>query len=550
MTSDGRDRTPSERVDACVVGSGPAGALVARELAAAGHEVVVLEAGPWFDREDRLKRMERAIRPAFDGGDVWGMGGERDAYSSTGDRHYPLNRARVKGVGGSTLHWQGMVMRLHEDDFRRATVDGVGVDWPLSYDDLRPFYADAEAALGVAGASDNPFAPPREEPFPMPAFEPSYSDALFAEACERLGVATHTVPNARNSEPHDGRSACAGYGTCKPVCPSGAKYSADHTADAAVEAGARLIDRAPVQRLVPSRDGSTVEAAVYATPDGREHRQAARQFVVAAGGVETPRLLLLSADADRGHPDGLANGSGWVGRGFMDHLFVGAGGRLDEPTRQNHIGFLTSESHAFYDDPGRATEGADGGIPGSDADLGPFKLEFFNYAGPSPAIEAMNADDWGDGLLEDLRGSYGNNIAMGGLVEQIPDAENRVALDETTTDNLGNPVPDVRWSVGERTAEAIRAANGVQHDVLKAMDAEIGWTVGPPDTGPAYHHMCTTRMGHHDDETVVDARTKAHDLDNLYIASSSVFVTAGAMNPTLTIAALALRTADHIDEEL
>jgi choline dehydrogenase-like flavoprotein len=550
VTSDGRDRTPSERVDACVVGSGPAGALVARELAAAGHEVVVLEAGPWFDREDRLKRMERAIRPAFDGGDVWGMGGERDAYSSTGDRHYPLNRARVKGVGGSTLHWQGMVMRLHEDDFRRATVDGVGVDWPLSYDDLRPFYADAEAALGVAGASDNPFAPPREEPFPMPAFEPSYSDALFAEACERLGVATHTVPNARNSEPHDGRSACAGYGTCKPVCPSGAKYSADHTADAAVEAGARLIDRAPVQRLVPSRDGSTVEAAVYATPDGREHRQAARQFVVAAGGVETPRLLLLSADADRGHPDGLANGSGWVGRGFMDHLFVGAGGRLDEPTRQNHIGFLTSESHAFYDDPGRATEGADGGIPGSDADLGPFKLEFLNYAGPSPVELAMDAEEFGDDLLDGLQGAYGTHIAMGGLVGQLPRKENRVTLDPSRTDDHGNPVPDVQWSLDARTERTMERALDIQVRIMRELGATVESTVTPDGTGPAYHQMGATRMHADPAAGVVDARLRTHELSNLSLVGSSTFPTGGAMNPTLTIAALALKCASHLRADL
>jgi len=549
-TSDGRDRTPSERVDACVVGSGPAGALVARELAAAGHEVVVLEAGPWFDRDERLERMERAIRPSFDDGDVWGMGGERDAYSSTGDRHYPLNRGRVKGVGGSTLHWQGMVMRFHEDDFRRRTVDGVGVDWPLSYEDLRPFYADAEAALGVAGASDNPFAPPREEPFPLPAFEPSYSDALFAEACERLGVATHTVPNARNSEPHDGRSACAGYGTCKPVCPSGAKYSADHTADAAVEAGARLIDRAPVQRLVPSRDGSAVEAAVYATPDGREHRQEARQFVVAAGGVETPRLLLLSADADRGHPDGLGNGSGRVGRGFMDHLFVGAGGRLDEPTRQNHVGFLTSESHAFYDDPGRATEGTAGGIPGSDADLGPFKLEFLNYAGPSPVELAMDAETFGDDLLDGLRDAYGTHVAMGGLVGQLPREENRVTLDRSRTDDHGNPVPDVRWSLDARTERTMERALDIQTRILRELGATVESTVTPDGTGPAYHQMGATRMHADPAAGVVDARLRTHELPNLSLVGSSAFPTSGAMNPTLTIAALALKCASHLRADL
>jgi Choline dehydrogenase and related flavoproteins len=179
-----RDRTPSPRADVCVIGAGPAGALIAERLADRGHEVVVLEAGREFDFDSRLDRMERSIRPAHDGLSVWEMGGERDAYSSTGEWFYPLNTARVKGVGGSTLHWQGMVMRLHESDFETDSRFGVGDDWPIEYADLKPYYAEGEKALGVAGASDNPFAPPRDEPHPMPAFEPSYSDSLFAEACE------------------------------------------------------------------------------------------------------------------------------------------------------------------------------------------------------------------------------------------------------------------------------------------------------------------------------------------------------------------------------
>ena len=542
------DRKPSERADVCVIGAGPAGALIASQLASDGQRVVVLEAGPRFDRSNREQQMEEAIRPG-DHGSVWEMGGDRDAFSASGERYYPLNISRVKGVGGSTLHWQGMVMRLHPSDFD-GSHDTDDPAWPISYDDLRPYYADAERALGVAGDADNPFAPPRDGAYPLPGFPPSYSDSLFAEACEQLGITMHSVPNARNSEPYDGRGPCVGYGTCQPVCPSGAKYDASvHIEDAEAE-GARVIDRAPVQRLVTDADGR-IEAAVYATPDGTEHRQMAREFVIAAGGVETPRLLLLSASED--HPDGLANSSGLVGHYFMDHLFAGAGGTLDRETRQNHVGFLTSECHQFYDDPGQAVErvaDSETVVAATDEALSPLKLEFLNYAGPSPVELALSGEEWGDTLLSSLRESYGNSIAMGGLVGQPPRKENRVTLDTSTTDDHGNPVPDIRWSWGDRLERSLSRANEIQHAVLSELGVDISWTVGPADTGPAYHHMGTTRMGTDPDKSVVDPQLRTHDVANLSIASSSVFVTAGSMNPTLTIAALALKCADHVSERL
>ncbi|MFA9516380.1 GMC family oxidoreductase [Halopenitus sp. H-Gu1] len=528
------DRTPVENADVCVVGAGPAGGIVGERLAASGHEVVILDAGPRFDSGDRLDRQERAIRPAYDRPDVWDGDPERDAHSVSGERFYPLNHARVKGVGGSTLHWQGMVMRLHEDDFAAASERGVGVDWPIDYADLRPFYAEAEREIGVAGASDNPYAPPREEPHPMPAFPPSYSDSLFAEACEELEIDMHSVPNARNSEPYDGRSGCVGYGTCQPVCPSGAKYDATVHVERAEEHGATIIDRATVQRLEHGPNGETVETAEYVTPDGTVHRQGADAFVVACGGVETPRLLLLSES--NAYPDGLANTSGLVGRFFMDHLFAGTGGVLSEPTRQNHVGFLTSECHGFYDE--------------ADAETAPFKLEFFNYGGPSPVEMALSGDRWGDDLLAHLREEYGNHVGMGALVEQLPDKDSYVGLDRDRTDAFGNPVPDVHWSVDDRALETIERVNAIQESILEELGAEITWQVDREDAGPAYHHMGTTRMGENPDESVVNPRLRTHDLRNCWIVGSSVFPTAGAMNPTLTIAALALRAAEHIADAL
>jgi choline dehydrogenase-like flavoprotein len=349
-----------------------------------------------------------------------------------------------------------------------------------------------------------------------------------------VGLTMHSVPNARLSERRNDRSACVGYGTCDPVCPSGAKYDATIHVERAENRGVRVVDRAPVQRLEHDDSGDRVTAAVYATPDGTEHRQEAREFVLAAGGVEIPRLLLLSKSEQ--YPDGLANSSGLVGRYFMDHLFAGVGGTLDEPTRQNHVGFNTSESHQFYDQP--------------DDSRGAIKLEFLNYAGPSPVEMALSGEDWGDEMLDRIRDNYGTHVAMGALVEQRPREENQIRLDPNTTDDHGNPVPDVVWSLDDYTRRTIERANEIQREVLDELGADVEWTVGPENTGPAFHHMGTTRMGEDPEESVVDAQLRTHDLDNLTIASSSVFPTGGAMNPTLTIAALALKATEHVDERL
>jgi len=540
------DRTPGERVDVCVVGSGPAGALLASELARAGRDVVVLEAGPRFsgDRRDRERRLERHLRPG-DPRSPWDdSDGDGDARAHTGP--YPLSATRVKGVGGTSLHWQGIAPRLRESDFRVASTYGYGRDWPVAYEDLRPYYARAERALGVAGADDSPFGPPREEPYPLPAFPPSYSDSLLAPACRELGIATHSIPNARTSEPYRDRPACEGYGTCRPVCPSGAKYTAERHVEAAEDAGARVIDRAPVHRLV--HDDNRVTAAEYATPDGATHRQEARAVVVAAGGVETPRLLLLSRSPT--HPDGLANSSGLVGRRFTDHVGFLVLGRLGEPTRQNHVGFPTSGTHQFYDDPAEraaaATADLDVDVPGR-AERGAVQVEFSNYAGPSPVGLALESDSWGDDLLGEIREEYGDWLAVRGLVEVTPREGNRVVLDPDRTDDRGDPVPRVSFEPGERARRGVETATRIGRAVLEAAGAEVVFALSPDETGPAAHHTGTTPMGDDPAESVVDPGLRTHDHPNLWLVGSGAFPTAGAVNPTLTIAALSLRAAEDVD---
>jgi len=546
------DRTPSEAVDVCVVGAGVAGATVASKLADRGHDVVVLEAGERFPPPgQRYDRMERALRPSHSQEEVWDMGGARDRYTTSGSVDYPLNRLRVKGVGGTTLHWGGYTPRFHPNDFDMHSEYGLASNWPLSYRDLQPYYAMAERELGVAGAVDNPYGPPREEPYPLPAFPQSYTDGEFADACEELDIDLHTMPQARNTEVYDERAMCQGYGTCSPVCPIGAKYSGDVHVRKGEAKGVRVIDRAPVQRLEHGDSADSIDRAVYVTPDGNRHYQEARHFVLACGAVENARLLLLSeSDA---HPDGLANSSGAVGRYFMDHGFASVAALVNGVENPDPLGYTTSISQKFY------------GL--NDETAGSFTLAFPNKSPAELTDPALSGGDqrtlqavldpllgdlWGDELLGEMHeqtSREASELSIVAMTEQLPHPDNRVTLNESKTDDHGNPVPDVSWRPGDHQQETAIDAIRVIKEIFQELGGDITWNSGT-DLHPAGHHMGTTRMGTDPDESVVDTRLRTHDVSNLSIVSSSVFVTGGAVNPTLTIVALALWAVEHIDAEL
>ena len=538
-TSESVDRTPVEDADVCIVGSGPAGAHVAHVLASEGHNVVVLDAGPRFDMESRVDRMKTQIHPDDPVTDIWDMGGERDAYTTSGEQEWAINERRVKGIGGTSLHWGSVTPRLREEDFEMQTRNGVGVDWPISYSDLRPYYAEVEQEIGVAGPNDAANQPPREEDYPMDGLDPSYTDQLFAEAGEALDIDVQTLPMAINTGEYD-RSQCQGYGTCQYVCPSGAKYTAEIHADLAAEQGATIIDRVPVQPLEHGPDGEAVTEAVYVTPDGTEHRQGADLFVAAAGAFETPRLLLLS-ESDQ-YPDGLANSSGTVGRYFLDHPPAAVFGILPErDTHQAEYGTVISSGiYEFYE---------------SDSERGSVNIMLINTAETPLAERAIASDDIGDALFETIETQAGHGIGMTMNVEMLPNADNRITLDESTTDDHGNPVLDLQLSAGEYARNAMDQGLSAGEDLIEELGGTITYSDGNmtldnptgSQTG-GYHPLGGTRMGTNPDESVVDENLKAHDLSNLYIASGGVFPTAGAANPTLTIMALARRCGEHIHE--
>ena len=511
--------------EVCIIGAGAAGGIMALELARRGVEVAVLESGPRHDfrqRRDYVRRYLNHENPWRTS--VTGL----DRYSGSGAATNFLGGKQVRGVGGGTLHWEGYALRLHADDFRMRSLYGIADDWPISYMDLERWYARAERALGVAGTADDPWASPRSTPFPLPAFPFSYSDGLFARTCRSLGIALHSMPQARNSVAYGGRSQCRACGTCH-VCPTGAKASTDltHVPEAEATGKARVLTDATVLSLDVDHSGQ-VSAAVYARSDKVEHRVTARVFVVAAGAVETVRLLLLSSS--REFPEGLANRSGLVGKFFMSHPSVDVTARASDKVYPYRIGFSTAMSRQFAIARDRAARGA-------------FFLEFLNSAGPTPDEIAAASGLWGGALRQRVRDEFGRRVGIRIYCEQLPERGNGVSLDANARDYFGNPVAHLHYNVGVYEQEALEEAKAVAGQIFKAM----GLTdIRPAALTFAGHLIGTHRMGNDPHTSVVDPDLRAHDVPNLYLVGSGCFVTSSASPPTLTIAALAIRAAEHI----
>jgi choline dehydrogenase-like flavoprotein len=510
--------------DVCIVGAGAAGAVIAAELATRGIDVTVLESGPRYPLAQRDEARRRFLQnqapfPSPDPG--------LDRCTVDSALPFRLEWMRMRGIGGSTLHWEGYSMRFHPDDFALRSRHGIADDWPLSYADLEPFYGRAERALGVAGADADPaFA--RSTAFPLPAFPASYSDGVFARACGKLGIAMLPIPQARNSEAYDGRPPCLACGTCY-ACPTGARASVDltHVPRAEATGHARFVSNAHVLRLEAEPDGRVV-SALYRTPEGEERRVDARRFVLAGGTIENVRLCLLSAS--RSHPDGLANRSGMLGANFMCHPVVDFTGAVAEPLYPYRTGFSSSMTRDW------AARGARDRRSG-------FWIEFRNRAGGSPGTVAIQTGAWGARLRERVRAEFGRRAGMRVFLEALPDRANRITLDRSRTDTYGSPIAHLRFAIGGYERAGLAAAAKAVRTIYGAMRAT---DIHESSIMLASHLMGAHRMGADPATSVVDATQRAHGHPNLWLAGAGSFVTASWANPTLTLVALAIRTADAL----
>ncbi len=547
--------------DVAIVGCGAGGAACAWRLAARGLRVTVLETGPWYDpaRDYRLHRPDwergrfphkldpdagyviaplQHLDPAREGLRSWNRVRGRLV---PGRRRRGWRYHRVLGVGGTTLHFSGEAHRLHPAAFRLRSLTGVGADWPFGYDALEPYYLIAERIVGVSGPPRDPTRP-RSAPYPLPPHPMSHADRTLARGLERLGLAWLPNPVAILPRAYGGRPPCNYCANCNRGCPRADKGSADVTfARRAVGTGrCRILTGATVLRLLPGpRD--RVEALEYALGDGRRHRLRARVFVLAAGAVETPRLLLLSAAPVC--PEGLANESGQVGRHFMETVAWSSLGLHPEP-QGGHRGIASGLVCWDFNAPD-----ALGDVPGGFR-LSPAVAEA-DLMGPA-AYARRAVPGWGLSHRRRMREAFAHAIGVGAIGESLPNPGSFVDLDPERRDGHGRPLARIHAHLTEADVARLERMAATARAVLEAAGAcERVEEYGTYDTFSATHVFGTCRMGRDPETSVTRPDGRAHRWRNLYVADASLFPSSGGgESPALTIAALALRVADAIARAL
>lgn len=540
------------RVNAVVVGSGAGGGVVACQLAEAGLSVVVLEKGRWHspyeERKDDLVNQRNASLGVAYGPDeeknprvfVDLDGNERIVRPRQGE--YSAN---ASCVGGGTFCYGAQAWRFMPQDFRMRSTYGTIEnstleDWPLTYDELEPYYERAEYEIGVSGdVEPNPFKGPRRKPLPMPPMEPRCREyEILKPAALRLGLHPFDLPLLINSVPHQGRSACMRIRWCVGFgCETDAKNGTHNTVipRALATGGCQLRTRSVAKEVIVDDRGRARGVAYYDEND-RLQEQPADFVVISCGATESARLLLLSRS--RLFPNGLGNRYDGVGRNLQGHTYTGAMGFFEEDV---------------YDDvgPGAAIAISDynHGNPGL-AGGGMLANEFIRLPIQFVNSQPPGTPSWGKAHKDFMRRYYRRNIPVVGPTQEIPVWDSRVQLDPVVKDYWGLPV--LRLS-GGRHPHSIEIGN---HQAEKAeawlKEAGASLTVqrraGPGLSG-GQHQAGTCRMGDDPKTSVVDRWGRVHDVDNLFVADASVHVTNGGFNPVLTIYALAFRAGENIAKE-
>ena len=522
LDTDMREYPLNEDVDFCIVGTGAGGGVLAQRLARYGFSVVCIEAGPWHDSENDMVSDEAGSARLY-----W-----EDLRITGGTEPLELGANNSgRGVGGSTIHYAAFCPRLHPSDFCVRSLDGVAVDWPISYEDLEPYYERMEREYPVTGPAYYPWGKPHG--YPYGPLEAGTAGQKLIEGCVKLGIRVVAGgPIAIPAGAFGKRPHCIMRGFCLLGCKVGAKHSVmvSHIPDA-IEHGAEIRANCMAYEIPINTEGRAIGVRYFRTlNDGRrvDEEQRAKAVVVAGYAVETPRLLLNSTST--AFPNGLANSSGLIGKNLMAQAGPVVWGRFDEMIRQYKAPPACACSEEFYE-----TD------PRNDFVRG-YALQTVSPLPISMAHLIIDEDGrFGEDLLTAMQ-DYNHYACIGVLGEILPDERNYVSI-ANEKDDYGIPVAYVHFNLFDNDRKLIRAGIERARAVLVAAGATETHYVH------RYAHLVgTCRMGFTPADSVVDKWLRAWDVPNLFICDGSVLPTQGSANPALTISALAARTADWIRE--
>jgi len=534
---------PSDEVDFVIVGSGAAGGVLAKELSSNGFRVVVLEQGPYITPEQF----------SHDEVEVWinHQLTNKPELQPVTFRKTPEDKARLQPsvlygrcVGGSSVHFTANYWRFHEIDFMERSkvgeIPGASLaDWPISYNDLEPYYTKVEWEVGVSGlAGASPFDPPRSKPYPMAPLPVKGCGVLFERAAWKLGYHPFPAPMAILSKPRAGRDACVNCGFCLGF---GCEVSAKSSSLAAMIPVAEATGRCEIRpnsyahRIEIDKRGRAT-GVVYFDQQKNAHLQKAKAVVVCANGAETPRLLLLSACAQ--FPNGLANSSGMVGKHLMPNSGAMAYGLFEEPIN-DYKGFAVSRVfHDFYE-------------------LYPDKYGFYGGGGLdarfdwTPAGFALSGlppgtPTWGKEFKKALHNNFTRTFEIFCHGTSLPVEANGFSLDPEVKDAWGLPALRMTYRDHPNDLKMMQWMVERAMEVLDAAGAKTKWHAAIEEQQFAVHLLGTCRMGKDPKTSVINADHRTHDVANLFLCDGSSLVTSGRGQPTMTIQALAFRAADRI----
>jgi len=540
------------KYDCLVIGSGPGGAPFAWKLASKGMSVLVLEAGPRYDPykdyaldEDDWemkgfpvrKRIrvtygeQQKLDPKYSDLGSWNKASGK--LNKSGKRKY-LKYHQISGVGGTTLHYQGEAHRLNENAFRMKSKFGVGVDWPIDYQELEPYYSEAENVIGVAGPDKVPYRP-RKKPYPLKPHKLSYASQIIEKGCKKLGLGLDPNTVAILSGMYRDAPPCNYCNGCVWGCPRKDKGSVDVTfVPLADDTGScEIMDNVFVSRIeLEKKNGQKkVKGVSYHGQDGKEHFVGGDYVALACGAVETPRLLLNSE----------INHNELVGKNFMETTFFEA--VAFHPQRLDSYRGIPIDSIIWkWNNPDKKL-GLDGGL----------RLFPTVASAQGPISYALRfCQGWGEQFVEYVQKWFGHAVGFGGIAEFTPNKDTFVTIDPKVKDEFGLPVAKIQSFLGESELKSLQFIAEKTREILKASGAEeIVEEVSTYDFFSATHVYGTCRMGGNPENSVVNAQLRFHDIPNLLVTDASVFPTSGGGEaPSLTIEALSLRAADLLLKDL